>query len=277
MKVSRALIGAGTGLLVVYAVAIGAYLAKSARAVEVVVPDDGTIRYAVVTATGESHVVENAADDPAGVLEEAGRRFGEISSVTKLEPGAPMPEVAGTSMSKLGPLALVALLFPVGLLLVGFRARSRALQVRKLWTVISPTLTADASALERHLNVDERGLMDAVKRLNEEGRAQLVFDTHSKRVYDRRLSDETITVQFCPRCNDPVNVRVLADLLHVPQCPSCMYPIDRHELDRLKANIVQRLRNDGGGEVESDFSIGTFVTLAILFPPGAIYYGVRHS
>ncbi len=277
MLVSRALFGAGAGLLLLYVVAIMALLAKGTGTREAYVPDDNTVRYEIVTGTGETHVIEPPTDDAASVLDEASRRFGEVSSVKRLVPGDPMPQAQTPSRTPIGLLALALLLFPTGLIAAGFYARTRAQQTQTLWTAINSTLTEDATGLMRQIAVDEAGLKKAIDRLNAEGRVQLVFDVQNKRVYDRRLSDHTITVQFCPRCNEPINARVIADLLRIPQCPSCMYPVERHELDRLKAGIVQGLRSGVSLDDVSAFSLPLFVVLALLFPPGAIYYGLRHA
>lgn len=277
MQVSRALLGAGTVLLLVYLVAIVSFLMLPTTTPESIVPADGTVRYAVTTGAGETHVIDHPVDDPAGVLDEASRRFGEVTSVTRLEPGTTMPDTGSTSRKRITLLMFASLLFPIGLLAAGFYARERSQQTRRLWTAIANTLTADAATLQRQLGINEAGLQSVIARLNAEGRAQLIWDPQTKRVYDRRLSDHTITVQFCPRCNDPINARVIADLQHVPQCSSCMYPVDRHELDRLKANIVQGLRSGSDVETDDSFSMGLFVVLTLVFPPGAIFYGLRHA
>lgn len=277
MLVSRALFSAGAGLLLLYIVAIVALLAKGTASREAYVPDDGTIRYEVVSGNGEIHVLEHATDDPAGVLEEAARRFGEVASVKRLQPGDSMPAANAPSRTPIGVLAIALLLFPTGLVAAGFYARTRAQQTHTLWSAINSTLTEDSTALMRQLGTDEAGLRKVMDRLNAEGRVQLLFDVQNKRVYDRRLSDHTITVQFCPRCNEPFNARVIADLLRIPQCSSCMYPVERQELDRLKSGIVQGLRAGVSLDDVSAFSVGLFVVLALLFPPGAIFYGLRHA
>jgi hypothetical protein len=277
VQASRALLSVGTALFIVYVLAIALYFAKQARQTGSIAVANGPIQYVVTTASGESHVLDNVADDPAAVLVEAGRRFGEVSSVKKLEPGDPIPESAGPSRAQATIVAFVMLTFPLGLLAAGFRARARANEVRALWSAISPTLTAASGPLLARLAINEGALPQVIERLNAEGRVQLVFDAKHKRVYDRRLSDHTITVQFCPRCNEALGKRLIADLLQVPTCPSCMFPVDQAELHHLTADIVRQLRNDGGADAESDFSLGTLVVLALLFPPGAIYYGLNHS
>jgi len=277
VQASRTIIRVGTAMLAVYLLVIGVYFSRQARRSGDVATADGPTQYVVTTPDGQTHLIDNVPDDPAAVLVEAGRRFGEVTSVKKLEPGDALPDSAGGAGSMVLLLAAAMLTFPLALIFVGFRARSRAENVRALWTAVAPTLTIASGPLQSRLGLDDRGLQETIERLNSEGRVQLVFDAKNKRVYDRRLSDHTITVQFCPRCNAAMNVRLIADLLQTPACPSCMSRVESADLDHLKAGIVQELRNDGGADAESDFSTGTFVALAILFPPGAIYYGINNA
>lgn len=276
MQVSRALIGAGAGLALLYIVLLTAYFAFSSR--HTPAPVATGVRYEVTTAGGEVHALDDIPDDPGGALLEAQRRYGEITGVRRLEPGE--TSVADMPTSKPRASSLLAfglLIFPIGLLLAGLRAQQRASHEQRLWGALSNSLTADSQQLQRGLALNDADMHQAIARINALGRAQLVWDLATHRVYDRRLSDHTITVQFCPRCNDPINVRVIADLQHVPKCPNCLYAVDRHELDRLKAGIVQTLIRDSKADAPRDFSLGLFVVLALLFPPGAIFYGVRHS
>jgi hypothetical protein len=274
MQVARALITAGAGLTLVYLLAIFAYLAVGSRRSDTLVPDDGIVRYEVKTGAGQTHIVEHPTDDPAGVLEETTRRFGEVASVVRLEPGQVMSHAAQTVSPA---LAFAALLFPLTLLGVGFYARGRAARLQKFERVISRSLTADARSVQATCGLNDAGLENAIARMNTAGCMQLTWDKRTHRVYDRRLSDHTIVVQHCPSCNEAVNMRVIADLQTVPQCKSCMNMIDRHTLDQLKAGVVQNLVKDNAVDTGADFSVGVLVALALLFPPGAIFYGLRHA
>lgn len=274
MQVARALLTAGAGLTVVYLVAIFAYLATGSRQSDTLVPDDGIIRYEVKTGGGKTHIVEHPTDDPAGVLEETTRRFGEVTSVVRLEPGQIMSQT-GQPVSPV--VAFAALLFPMALLGVGFYARERTLRLQKFERFISRTLAADSKSAQAACGLSDSGLDDAISRMNTAGCMQLTWDKRTHRVYDRRLTDHTIVVQHCPSCNEAVNMRVIADLQTVPECKSCMNVIDRHTLDQLKAEVVENLVRDNPIETDTDFSVGVLLALALLFPPGAIFYGLRHA
>jgi len=274
MQVARALLIAGSGLTLLYLVAIFAYLATGSRQTDTLVPDDGIIRYEVKTGGGQTHVVEHPTDDPAGVLEETTRRFGEVVSVVRLEPGQLMTH-AKQAVSP--ALAFAALLFPLSLLGVGFYARGRSVRLKKFERAISRSLTADARSIQAACGLSDGELEKAIGRLNTAGCMQLTWDKRTHRVYDRRLSDHTIIVQHCPNCNEAVNMRVIADLQNIPQCKNCMNMIDRHTLDKLKTNVVENLVKDNAVETGTDFSVGVLLALALLFPPGAIFYGLRHA
>lgn len=277
MQASRALLGVGSAMFVLYALLFGVYFTREGRKSADMATAGSETQYVVTTTDGEQHLLKDAPGDPGAVLIEAGRRFGEVTAVRKLEPGDPLPESGTNWNGRLRMIALLLLTFPLAMVALGFRARARADRVRALWNAVSPTLTVPAGPLKARLGLDDAGLHQLVERLNSEGRVQLIFDVAHKRVYDRRLSDHTISVQFCPRCNEPLSLRLIADLLQTPKCPRCMFVIEQGELDHLKADIVQQLRNDAGADAEGDFSMGTFLALALLFPPGAIYYGMNHS
>jgi hypothetical protein len=245
------------------------------------VTDDvgGPTYYEVKTASGEVHILRGDPSDPAGVLLEAGQRFGEVASVKRIDRRvAEQIETQQTSSHLRKALGLL-LLLPLAMLLAGIWLRRRTYQTHLVWEAIRRTLGMDAVRLAEATGLSDGALRSAIEGINRRRLAHLEWDADSNRIADIRLSDHSLTVEYCQRCHEPLNQRMLADLKQIPRCTECVFQHDIAYLDGLKAPIVERLHEEAAQARKSAgaerFSLFTFSLLALVFPPGAIAYAVR--
>lgn len=241
-----------------------------------------TIYYRVVTGTGAVRMLPVDRDDPASVLIEAERRFGSITSVKRVDRETAMQLQSRQTATRLRRWFGVLLLLPLAVVVAGLWLRSRELRFERFWKTLSPILNADAGKLGQAAELNAGALRTAVAEANRRGLAQLEWDTECNRILDARLSLYNITIDYCGRCNEPLSQRVLADLKHVPRCPTCLFEHDPAHLDEIKGPIVEQLLQESAAARERNpdrkrFSRATFAILLLLFPPAAIVYAVRQN
>lgn len=225
--------------------------------------------YMIVTAEGETHVLAVDSPDPAKVLVEASRRFEHVASIKRLDPGEAMRELRKQRHNHVWLLGL--LVFPVSFLFVAARVRTRDRGLTRVLEAIAPTLTIDLATLERTTGLSPRQLQREVTRLRRFGLDELQWDPERGRVYDARLSAYNVTLQFCPHCNDPINVRVRADLASAPRCPNCMTVFDTSVLARMNQGLVERLLADSAARATTPaFSWAAFALWTVVLPPAAL-------
>jgi hypothetical protein len=240
------------------------------------------VYYRVLTDTGEVRVLAVDRNDPASVLVEAERRFGTVTSVKRVGRGAAEQLQSRQTATRLRRWFGVLLLLPLAVVVAGLWLRNRELRFERFWKTLSPTLNADAEKLGQAAELSDRALRTAVPEANSRGLAQLEWDAECNRILDTRLSLYNITIDFCERCNEPLAQRVLADLKHVPRCPTCLFEHDPAHLDEIKRPIVEQLLQESAAACKRNpdrkrFLPATFAMLLLLFPPAAIVYAVRHS
>ncbi len=281
----RALLVGGAFLLVSYA-AIWSLLLRGlppAPAESAAAPgrtEDPLVHYRVITEEGDTQVFSHQRSDPAGVLVEVQKRFGGVRSLERIDRETAEQLRSGQVSGRLRRGFGALLLFPLAVLVAGLWLRSREHRFDRFWTALRPTLSADATELAQRTGLSAGALRAALERVNARRLAQLEWDAEFNRIVDARLSLYNITVDYCERCNAPLGQRVLADLKHVPRCPSCVFQHTAAYLDEIKRPIVEQLLEESADALERDpeasgFSLATFAVLLMLFPPAAIAYAVR--
>jgi hypothetical protein len=245
-------------------------------------PNDPLVHYLVVTEEGKPQVFSYRRDDPAGMLVEVQKRFGEVKSLQRVD-GDTAERLRSIRISRWLRRGFGAmLLFPLAALVAGIWLRSRQVAFESLWKALRPTLSANATELTERTGLSTGALRAAIERVNARGLAQLEWDTEFNRIADVRLSSYNITLEYCERCNEALDQRVPADLKQVPRCPSCMFQHNPAHLDELKRPIVEQLLEESAAARErvpeaSGFSLLTFAVLLLFFPPAAIAYAARQT
>jgi hypothetical protein len=241
--------------------------------------DDQQTYFQVTTASGEVHILRGDRNDQASVLVEAGQRFGNVATVKRVSRRMAEEIESQQSSTHLRQALGLLLLMPLAMLAAGVWLWRRTSQTALVWEGIRRTLGIDASRLAQATDLGAGALRAAIEGINRRGLARLEWDADSDRIVDIRLSEHSISVEFCERCNEPLNQRMLADLKQIPRCTNCMFQHDTTHLDKVKEPIVERLHQESAQARMSDkveqFSLFSFVLLALVFPPGAIAYAVR--
>lgn len=267
-----ALVGGAIAQCVLY-VALWRFLATTVP----VTPDTSELKgtaYKIVTADGEAHLLAVDSPDPAQVLVEASRRFEHVASIQRLDPSQAMTALQDQRRNHLWVLGLFV--FPVSFLFVATRLRTRDRGLAQVLEAIAPTLTVEIAALRRATGLSPRQLRKEIKRLRQFGLDELQWDDDRGRVYDARLSAYNLTLQFCPHCHDPVNVRVRADLTSAPKCPNCMTVMDTSVLASMNQGLVERLLADSAARARPPaFSFAAFALWTIVLPPAAVVLAWR--
>jgi len=239
--------------------------------------------YRIETAFGDVHMMKVTDEDPANVLIEATRRFGSVASVKRMEPveGAmsspETPKVVPSSVP-LWPF-LVLIPIPVLFFVAGGWLKSRLHCLERFWGAIRDTLVESAISIGDKTALNGPQIQTAIDKINQMGFARLKWDPESDIIFDERLSEHNVFIEFCARCNQQLNERIIADLKRIPRCPSCMFEHDKVILDKRKEPIVRRLHEEAssGKLVQSArpiFSIPLYILLAIVFPPLAVAYAL---
>lgn len=288
-RIATTLLVSGTLLLFVYAAGWGALMWTARPAPAPIEPDPipavgpARLDYRVTDAEGNEHLLSASASDPAELLLEVSRRFGQGASVQRLEPAeaararqqsAPRPR----SRLWVG----VLLILPLSLIWAGARLRRREHELSRVWEVLKPTLTLPLGTLLEHTGLGEAALKQHLVRITERGWADLQYHPESGRVFDARLSAYNLTLTHCPQCNEPVNARMLADLNNVPRCPGCMNTYDTGLLEAQKQRLVgelveQSARRAAEHPVDGDFSVARYALFALLLPPIALSYALTKA
>ncbi|MGD8859512.1 MAG: hypothetical protein PVI30_05830 [Myxococcales bacterium] len=236
------------------------------------------VTYRVETADGEEHLVTVPAADPALVLQEASRRFGEIRGVTRLPPRqAHMAQRAEARPSRrVYPLMGLLFIFPLAMFWAASRLRRRERALGAVWTALNPGLSGQLPALARATGLTPAEVLRQAREINERGWADLAYHPEQERIADARLEQYGVTIPFCPLCNEPAAMRARADLVNVPRCPACMSEYPREQLQELVLDTAGKLRRSPEeGKLGQDFSPGIFAAFTLLFPPLAIFHALR--
>lgn len=233
----------------------------------------GTL-YEVVAVDGDSHVLGVDSPDPAQPLAAANERFGEIQSMRRIERDEAVDILRRRNTPRHGVLLL--LVFPALFVAAASHIGRRERRLDAVVEAIQPTLSEHVPELLRRTGLEEAALRNEVERIRRRGIAELTWDTERDRVYDERLSSYSITLQACPHCNDPIHVRIRADLTSVPQCTSCMTVFDESVLARMNQPLVARLAAEPvTPTTTTSLSLRDFALWTLLFPPVALVRALR--
>lgn len=242
--------------------------------------DSQVFYYKITTTAGKDHIIPARANDPAGMLSEATRRFGEIGAINRISAEAAKNIRAEHITYSLWCYSGFLLVIPIAMIGAGLWLRKQQNRETIFWSEIKHTLGMQAEQLRAKTGLSDHAMKVAIDRINQLGLARLYWDTKSNRIYDTRLSQHSITINYCVRCNEPLNQRLLADLKKVPRCPACMFTHDRLQLDQLTADLVDQLHHEALPVIdqvvqERRFSWLQFLVLTLLFPPFAIVYALK--
>jgi hypothetical protein len=230
--------------------------------------------YKVVTEDGAVHLIAVDSPDPARPLTEAMERFEKVVSIRRIDPTEAMTVLREQRRSHLW--VLILFVFPVTFLLLAARIKARAERLAQVLEAIAPTLSVDIESLARTTGLTRGRLRADVGRLRQFGLDELQWDEARGRIYDARLSAYNLTLQFCPHCNDPIHVRVRADLTSVGRCPNCMTVFDTAALARMNEDLVERLLADSATRASPpSFSFAAFALCTLVLPPAALLLAWR--
>jgi hypothetical protein len=287
-RIPSTLIVSGTLLLVLYAAGWGALAWRAlhpdpaADPTSAAAPGDArSIDYRVTDVEGNEHIMRADANDPAALLLEVSRRFGDGASMQRLEPREAAQARQREEVSPELWLGLL-LILPLSLTWAGVRLKRRELDLLRVWQVMRPTLSVPLPTLLQRTGQSETTLKQNLLRLTERGWADLQYHPDTGRVFDGRLSAYSLTLAHCPQCNEPANARMLADLNNVPTCQACMNTYDATFLEAQKRDLVLKLveesvRRSRERPVDADFSLARYALFALLFPPAALSYALTKA
>ena len=177
------------------------------------------------------------------------------------------------------PLAFVAIsaTAPIGLYLCGTRLRGREGRAWALHRLVDDHVELSVTALLRDSDFTKASFERAMRDLNTSGVALLVWDRKTNVVQDGRVRTSRVQIDDCTACGAKISMNVnLADIAS-QRCPYCQGLVGNAELLEEKARLIDTLDADPvvsntRAQPPSDFSVGLFIFLTLLFWPfGALY------
>lgn len=190
---------------------------------------------------------------------------------------APAPEdVALGSMALAIPVvSLVLGVAAIVMLLVGYTIRARENKVVAVWDILEHATEVSIADLERSTGFSRPFIEAAVRTINRQPGCYYVVDDDAGTIVDGRMRSRIVMVEQCQSCGAHVNMQISIDLPKAPACAHCGAPVATGDLNKLKLDRVDALRESAAKRGE--FSVVLFIVLLILFWPLAVIYAVWAS
>jgi len=168
---------------------------------------------------------------------------------------------------------------PIGILAGGFKLRRREKRAWALARLVDDHVELPASELLRDSDFTSATLERAIRDLNSAGAAFLVWDRDADVVQDGRLRAARVLVDDCPSCGGKVSLRLQLGDLSSTRCPYCQSPLDSQHLLEERARLIDELETPPtrlASPEESNFSLGVFIVLTVIFWPFGLGYAIWH-
>ncbi|MEM7406837.1 MAG: hypothetical protein AAF458_16180, partial [Pseudomonadota bacterium] len=172
-------------------------------------------------------------------------------------------------------LSLVLGVAALVMLVVGYLIRSRENKVVAVWDILEHATEVSIADLERSTGFSRAFIEGAVRTINRQPGSYYVVDDDAGTIVDGRMRSRIVMVEQCQSCGAHVNMQVSIDLPKAPACAHCGAPVASGDLNQLKLDRVDALRESS--RKKGEFSVLLFVVLLILFWPLAVVLAKRAS
>lgn len=184
---------------------------------------------------------------------------------------------AGVGSASTAALMLVFASAPLGLWAAGFKLRRREQRAWAIYRLVDDHVEIPASDLLRDSDFTAATLSRAIHDLNNSGVAFLVWDRKADVVQDGRLRSAQVQVEDCNACGAKVSMSVRIGEIASARCPYCRDLLAVERLMEAKAQLIDELDTDPAipsarSQAKSNFSVGIFVVLTLVFWPLGIGY-----
>ena len=168
---------------------------------------------------------------------------------------------------------------PIGFWIAGFQLLRREHRAWALHQLVDDHVEIPASDLLRDSDFTAATLSRAIRDLNNSGAAFLVWDRRMDVVQDGRLRSARIQVEDCGACGAKVSMSVRIGDIASARCPYCQDLLGAERLMEEKAQLIDELDTDpeimsARMKAPTDFSVGIFVVLTLVFWPFGITYAL---
>lgn len=158
-------------------------------------------------------------------------------------------------------------------LIIGYAIRRDDRRIVAVWQILDHSTEAHIEELAQATGFERSFLLRAVRTINRQPGAYYVWDEQAGTVIDGRMRSRVVMVERCESCGAHIHAELSMDLNAVPACAHCAGPITSRDLNRLKQENIQALREQTSKPVRQ-FSFWIFVPLIIIFWPAGVVYAV---
>ena len=161
------------------------------------------------------------------------------------------------------------------LLLAGYTIRRKERRVLAVWNILDQVTEAPVEELIRNTGLSRQFIQESLGIINAQPNAYYVWNPDTDVVVDGRLRTRVFVVDHCANCGASVSLRLTLELSELPTCSHCASPVMDEDWNRLKLDALREIRE--AGTKGSEFSVGLFIVLLIVFWPAALGYALWKS
>lgn len=158
------------------------------------------------------------------------------------------------------------------LLAIGLYYRAKEKKIISIWDALDRAGEARVKDLALSLGLTREFILKHLKNINAQRNVYYVYDSEQDKIADGKLMAEYVVVATCSGCGNSIDQRVSLNFSVLPKCKYCGTAISIEELNALKREVMSTRATLVSTEGKSDFSVGVFILLLVVFWPGAIAY-----
>jgi hypothetical protein len=160
------------------------------------------------------------------------------------------------------------------LLIVGYTYRGREKKIIAMWNAIERTGEARVGDLSLNLGLPREFILKHLKDINVQTQGAYSYDSRTDKIVNNRLLTEFLVLVDCVSCGNKINQKVSLDLSNPPRCNYCGTGVPADHLNKLKHEVLLSIQATPA-PATSEFSVGIFILLLVLFWPAAVIYVIK--
>jgi DNA-directed RNA polymerase subunit RPC12/RpoP len=158
------------------------------------------------------------------------------------------------------------------LLIIGYTYRSREKKIISVWNAIEHMGEARVADLSVMHGLPREFIIKHIKDINAQHHAVYSYDARHDKIVNSKLLTEFVVLVDCENCGNKINEKVSLSLTNPPRCQYCGTGVSVDELNKLKQEVMRSMQFIPVSTGKSEFNVGVFILLLIIFWPGAIAY-----
>ncbi|MEM7252158.1 MAG: hypothetical protein AAF493_12095 [Pseudomonadota bacterium] len=159
----------------------------------------------------------------------------------------------------------------------GFYLHRKENRAVLLWNFVESGVEVSVPDVCASTGLTRPQISEALALINRQPRTHYIWDKRADVIIAGDLRNRFVMINQCGSCGANPNLRVSLDFATPPTCPYCGSATADPELNRLKQDALRELRQPHTNEPESRFSPTVFITLLVVFWPGAVIYALWKS